>query len=150
MSRVIHFEIHASRPEALVAFYTSLFGWEFTKWDGPMPYWLIKTGADGRPGIDGGLLPRQGPTAADGAPVNSYVCTVDVDNLDAKLASLPAGGVMCVPKMAIPGVGCSHVIRCCPGSATPRPGYRAPRRLTMAGIVRSMMARSVTIDQLST
>ena len=106
MARVIHFEIHASNPESLIAFYQSLFGWQFHKWEGPMPYWLIKTGEPGSPGIDGGLLPRQGPVAADGAPVNSFVCTVDVANLDAQLARLPAsGGVECVPKMAIPGVG---------------------------------------------
>ena len=106
MSRVIHFEIHATQPEALIAFYQSLFGWTFTKWEGPMPYWLIKTGEAGTPGIDGGLLPRQGPMAADGQPVNSFVCSVDVANLDATLAKLPAGGgVECVPKMAIPGIG---------------------------------------------
>src|SRR5437016_5397789 len=29
MSRVIHFEIHAENPERAVAFYRSLFGWEF-------------------------------------------------------------------------------------------------------------------------
>lgn len=105
MGRVIHFEIQASNPEALVSFYQQLFGWTFTKWEGPMPYWLIKTGDAAKPGIDGGLLPRQGPVPADGASVNCYVCTVDVDNLDAKLAALPTGGMMCVPKMAIPGVG---------------------------------------------
>ena len=105
MSRVIHFEIQASKPEALIAFYQSLFGWEFHKWEGPMPYWLIKTGDAGIPGIDGGLLLRQGPVPTEGASVNAFVCTVDVENLDAKVAALPAGGVMCVPKMAIPGVG---------------------------------------------
>ncbi len=105
MGRVIHFEIQASAPEKLIAFYETLFGWQFTKWQGPMPYWLIKTGEAGVPGIDGGLLPRQGPLPVDGASVNCYVCTVDVANLDASIANLPAGGVMCVPKMAIPGVG---------------------------------------------
>jgi predicted enzyme related to lactoylglutathione lyase len=106
MSRVVHFEIHATDPEALIAFYHALFGWEFHKWDGPIPYWLVKTGDAGTPGIDGGLMPRQGPMAAEGAPVNSYVCTVDVANLDAMLAKLPAcGGIECMPKMAVPGVG---------------------------------------------
>ncbi len=44
MSRVVHFEIHATDPERLVAFYTDLFGWTIQKWDGPMDYWLIHTG----------------------------------------------------------------------------------------------------------
>ncbi|MBL8514633.1 MAG: VOC family protein, partial [Betaproteobacteria bacterium] len=105
MGRVVHFEIQASNPEALIPFYEKLFGWQFMKWEGPMPYWLIKTGEPDAPGIDGGLLPRQGPIPADGASVNCYVCTVDVANLDNSLANIPAGGAMCVPKMAIPGVG---------------------------------------------
>jgi hypothetical protein len=105
MGRVVQFEIQASNPESVIPFYEKLFGWSFTKWEGPMPYWLIKTGEPGAPGIDGGLLPRQGPIPTEGASVNCYVCTVDVANLDASLANLPAGGLMCVPKMPIPGVG---------------------------------------------
>jgi predicted enzyme related to lactoylglutathione lyase len=31
MSRVIHFEIHASDPEALIEFCSALLGWSFTK-----------------------------------------------------------------------------------------------------------------------
>jgi predicted enzyme related to lactoylglutathione lyase len=54
MPRPIHFEIPADRPERAISFYQQVFGWQFQKWDGPMPYWLVKTGADG-PGIDGGL-----------------------------------------------------------------------------------------------
>lgn len=105
MGRVVHFEIQASEPERLIPFYEKLFGWQFCKWGGPMPYWLIKTGEPGSPGIDGGLLPRQGPVPVEAASVNCYVCTVEVANLDHSLASLPSGGVTCVPKMAIPGVG---------------------------------------------
>src|SRR5213078_3335736 len=60
MARVIHFEIHAENPDRAVKFYKDLFGWEFTKWDGPQPYWLIKTGPDGQPGINGGMVPRRG------------------------------------------------------------------------------------------
>ncbi len=43
MPRVVHFEIHATDPEALVAFYSGLFGWSFTRAEG-MEYWLIETG----------------------------------------------------------------------------------------------------------
>jgi hypothetical protein len=103
--RVIHFEIHADQPERAVKFYAGVFGWEITKWDGPMPYWLIKTGSGG-PGIDGGLMPRQGPPPGDRQPVNSYVCTLDVPNLDEYLGKVQAaGGHQVVDKMHIPGVG---------------------------------------------
>jgi predicted enzyme related to lactoylglutathione lyase len=104
MSRVIHFEIHAENPDRAVAFYTGLFGWEFTKWGGPMEYWLIKTGPDGTPGINGGLMRRHG--AIDGTAVIAYVCTIDVASVDACLGKIQAaGGTIALPKMPIPGIG---------------------------------------------
>jgi predicted enzyme related to lactoylglutathione lyase len=105
MPRVIHFEIQAENPERAVRFYGNLFGWQFKKWEGPMPYWLITTG-EGGPGINGGLLKRNGPTPAEGQSVNAYVCTVDVPVLDDYWKkALADGATVAVPKMAIPGVG---------------------------------------------
>jgi uncharacterized protein len=104
MNRVVHFEIHAENPSRAVEFYKSLFGWEFTKWDGPMEYWLVKTGPDGQPGINGGLVKRHG--VIDGTSVIAYVCTVDVASVDATLKKVTAlGGAVALPKMPIPGVG---------------------------------------------
>ena len=104
MARVIHFEIHADNPERAILFYKSLFGWEFTKWAGPQPYWLIKTGAATQPGIDGGLVPRRG--IIDGQAVIAFVCTVDTVSVDDSVKKAQAaGGTSVVPKMAIPGVG---------------------------------------------
>src|SRR5271157_5689772 len=104
MPRVVHFEIHADNPSRAVDFYKGLFGWEFTKWDGPMEYWLIKTGPDGQPGINGGLVKRHG--VIDGTAVIAYVCTVDVASVDATLQkAVSLGGTVALPKMPIPGVG---------------------------------------------
>ncbi len=104
MARVIHFEIHAENPERAIKLYRDLFGWEFTKWEGPMPYWLIKSGPDNEPGINGGLVPRRG--AIDGQAVIAYVCTVGTPSLDNHLKkALATGGTLALPKMAIPGVG---------------------------------------------
>ena len=48
-------------PEELVyVLYGSAFGWAFQKWDGPMDYWIIRTGSADERGIDGGLIRRQG------------------------------------------------------------------------------------------
>jgi predicted enzyme related to lactoylglutathione lyase len=106
MPRVIHFELHAEQPERAVAFYTGLFGWTMTRWAGPQEYWLIKTGEDGQPGINGGLIRRQGAGPAEVQAVNAYVCTIDVPSVDDYTARISAaGGVLVVPKMAIPGVG---------------------------------------------
>ncbi len=106
MSRPIHFEIHAANPDRAIPIYTALFGWPITQWDCTMPYWLIVTGPDSEPGINGGLMSRMGPAPADGQAVNAYVCTVGVANVDDSVAkALASGGVVALPKMAVPGVG---------------------------------------------
>ena len=106
MSRVIHFEIHATNPENLVPFYSALFGWTFTKWDGPMDYWMIETGPATALGINGGLVGRRGEAPVGGEPVNAFVCTVSVESAEASLArAFELGGEVAVPVMPIPGVG---------------------------------------------
>ena|SRR2546426_12198709 len=105
MKRIIHFEIHAANPERAIKFYSSLFGWEFSKFGGPMEYWMIKTGPDGQPGINGGLLRRQGPAPVESQGVNAYACTLDVPSVDEYLKKITAaGGAVALPKMPIPGM----------------------------------------------
>jgi uncharacterized protein len=104
MARVVHFEIHASDPEVLVSFYSTVFGWKISKWEGPVEYWIVGTGEG--PGIDGGILRRQGAAAYPGAPVNAYVCTVSVASLDqTQAAILDTGGTIAVERDEIPGIG---------------------------------------------
>lgn len=104
MGRVVHFEIHAEDPERAAAFYRTLFRWQVARWDGPMEYWTVVTGPDGEPGINGGLLRRRG--TIDGTAVIAYVCTVQVDDVDAALReAVSLGGSVAVPKMPIPGMG---------------------------------------------
>jgi len=105
MPRPVHFEIHAEQPTRAIAFYEALFGWTFTSWGGGgMQYWLVTTGPDGEPGINGGLIQRQG--TVDGTAVIAYVCTIGVTNVDDTLArGLKLGGTVALPKMPIPGVG---------------------------------------------
>ena len=99
MPRPIHFEIPAENPERAINFYSNVFGWKFTKWDGPMDYWIISTGRAPEPGIDGGLMPRRDPA-------QPCVNTVGVANLDDSIAVVQTnGGSIAVPKMPIPGVG---------------------------------------------
>jgi predicted enzyme related to lactoylglutathione lyase len=105
MNRPIHFEIHAEDANRAIAFYTKVFGWKFSQWAG-QPYWLVTTGEEGTSGINGGLMPRKGPGPADMAPVNAFVCTIDVIDLDAMVATaVAAGGVIALPKMPIPTMG---------------------------------------------
>ncbi|MDQ1922270.1 VOC family protein [Massilia pseudoviolaceinigra] len=107
MSRAVHFEIQASNPQAMIDFYHGLFGWTFNKWEGG-DYWMVHTGPEDQPGINGGLLPRRGPLPEGDAAVNAFVITVDVEDIDASLAKAASGslhGVVCVPKAAVPGIG---------------------------------------------
>lgn len=104
MARVVHFEVHAADPERAMRFYGEVFGWRFTKIPGGMDYWLIATGEGS--GIDGGLMRRMGPPPTDGQAVNAFVCTLQIDNLDASMdAGTKAGGSVALPKMAVAGVG---------------------------------------------
>jgi uncharacterized protein len=95
--RIVHFEIPADDPSRAMKFYGQAFGWRFDKWDGPMEYWMVKTGEG--PGIDGGLsrrdMPGQGPT--------NVVAVPSVD--ESTKAIIAAGGTLAAPKMAVPGVG---------------------------------------------
>ena len=113
MNRVVHFEIHAADPARAADFYSKVFGWTIKEWLVPgvtIPdenrYWLVGTGPSEERGIDGGMVIRRGAPPVKGQAVSSFVCTIDVESLDASTASVTsAGGVMAVPKMPIKGVG---------------------------------------------
>lgn len=99
MARIVHFDTTAENVERAIHFYESVFGWKFTKWEGPMEYWLISTGPEDKPGIDGGLSKREGPEA-------HMVNTIEVKSIDQTLENIvKAGGKIVQPKGPIPGVG---------------------------------------------
>ncbi len=99
MPRIVHFEIPAKDPARVRAFYKEVFDWKIEKWQGPVDYWLVMTGEEGTPGIDGGLYT---PNGEIGGTIN----TIEVDNLDIYLTKIKAnGGAVVVDKMAVPGVG---------------------------------------------
>lgn len=98
-NRPMHFELGVVQPERAVKFYEDVFSWKFHKWSGPMDYWLVNTGSDGSPGINGGLMIHK-----DAQP--RTVNTIGVESVDAFAEKVTAaGGQVVVPKMAIPGVG---------------------------------------------
>jgi len=101
MNRVTHFEIYTDQPEKVQPFYRDIFGWNFTKFEGgPMEYWLVTTGDEKDPGINGGITrPRPGQSSGT-------INTVAVKSLDESIGKIEkAGGKICVPKMPIPRVG---------------------------------------------
>ena len=99
MSRVIHFEIPAEKPERAVKFYENAFGWKIEKWAGPMDYWNITTGATKEPGIDGAIMSNNGT-------IRQVVNTIGVDNLAAAAKKvIAAGGKRVSPDQTVPGIG---------------------------------------------
>lgn len=104
MPRVIHFEIVADNPERAMKFYKEVFGWEFNKWDGPQDYWLVKTGEDSQPGINGGLTPKTNQGSGNtGGRITNSIDVPSIDEFSNKISM--EGGKVLSPKMSIPGVG---------------------------------------------
>ena len=100
MPRIVHFEIYADDVDRASKFYSDLFGWGISKWDGPpqMDYRLVTTGSEG-PGIDGGITRRP----HEGVAGVNYV---DVESIEEYLGKVQAsGGRVLQPKIPIPGVG---------------------------------------------
>jgi uncharacterized protein len=103
MPRPTHFEISADDPDRAARFYEQVFAWKVQKWGGPEgapDYWLITTGPDDEPGINGGMARRpMGPAAGT-------TNTVSVPNLEEYAdAVTKSGGRVTTEKMTIPGVG---------------------------------------------
>ena len=102
MPRVIHFELCADDPERAVKFYDEVFGWKTQKWDGPQSYWLLATGEEGQPGIDGGLMNR----SDNPLPPTSATNTIDVPSVDEYTEKITThGGKVVMPKGTVPGIG---------------------------------------------
>jgi predicted enzyme related to lactoylglutathione lyase len=99
-ARPVHFDMTAEDPERMTAFYSTVFGWTFQKWDGPMEYWMASTGPEGEPGINGGIGRREA-----GKPAET-VNTMSVASIDDTIAAIKAaGGTITMDKHDIPGVG---------------------------------------------
>jgi predicted enzyme related to lactoylglutathione lyase len=99
MPRPIHFEISADEPTRAVKFYQDVFGWKIEKWNGPLEYWMVMTGEQNQPGIDGGLMRREKTFP----PTTNTIDVPSVDDFIAKI--LKSGGKVVRPKMPVPTVG---------------------------------------------
>lgn len=102
MPRPVHFEFSVTDAEKAQAFYSKLFGWTFQKFgdDPNMQYWLVTTGPDAEPGINGGILMRHGNMPP------GTTNTMGVPSVDAAVEAIKAaGGTICMEKMPVPGMG---------------------------------------------
>lgn len=99
MKRPVHFEILADDPRKVAAFYADVFGWEVATWDdGDQTYWLVTTGPEDTPGINGGIMHRH----FDQAVIN----TLEIESLDESLKQVEAaGGRLVHGPEEVPGIG---------------------------------------------
>ena len=99
MGRVIHFEINAEDPERATKFYQEALGWKIEKWGGPIEYWMVMTGDEKTPGIDGAIM------RSEKRGMGTYN-TIDVDSLQDSLSAVEkAGGKKISEIDNITGVG---------------------------------------------
>lgn len=86
------------------AFFETVLGWRFERFPMPYEYYRIQAGAQGEPGIDGGIGSIKDTPLGGGHPLTQV--TVPVPNLDDVTARVQAnGGRIVEAKMPIPGVG---------------------------------------------
>lgn len=98
-----HFSINADDVPRARIFYERAFGWRFEPW-GPPNFYLIKTGAEDDPGLEGSLQGRR--EIVSGKPMFGFECTLGVDSIDDTVAAIEAnGGKIVMPKFYIPTVG---------------------------------------------
>jgi uncharacterized protein len=99
MNRFTHFEITSTDFEKTAEFYRNVFGWKVDKWEGPVDYWIVTSGDEKTPGINGGLMEA-------GGEFSGTINTVEVEDIDAAITRVKAnGGIIVMDKGPIPGVG---------------------------------------------
>lgn len=99
MPRVVHFELNVKDVKKTIKFYKDVFGWKIEKWNGPIDYWMIMTGDENEPGIDGGL-------GFEEEIFPKVINTIDVENIDEIIKRIEKnGGEIIRSKHAVPGVG---------------------------------------------
>lgn len=103
MPRVVHFTVPADDIARARKFYSEVFGWSLSKWEGPMEYWIAKTGEDKEPGINGGIAEK-----SPMCPVT--VNTIEVPSVEEYAEKIITGGGKVV--MGIPVKGVGHFAHC--------------------------------------
>jgi len=97
------FAVHADNLPRARKFYETVFGWRFQPW-GPPGFFLIATGDEDDPGVQGALQQRH--EVVPGERITAYECTISVPDVDATAAAVAAnGGKVILAKCEIPTVG---------------------------------------------
>ncbi|MEZ5651253.1 MAG: VOC family protein [Burkholderiaceae bacterium] len=99
-------ELMTSDPDAAIAFYSQLFGWETEEMSNPqMRYTVVKAGGQ----AIGGIMAIPGQAAGMPPSWFNYVTVADIDAIARKTSEL--GGTVMMGPQEIPEVGRFCVIR---------------------------------------
>src|SRR5216684_4747627 len=102
-NNIRHFAINAGDTARARRFYEKVFGWKFQPW-GPPDFYMIQTGTDKDPGVQGSLQRRR--ELVEGKPMIGYECSISIADVDATAKAVEAnGGKVIMQKVTIPGVG---------------------------------------------
>lgn len=88
-------------------FYADVFDWKFEDYTQFLnsPYFVIITGEEGTPGINGGIQLRPADRPSQEMGTNAATLTMGVDDYDLfEQKILMAGGQVALPKMALNGM----------------------------------------------
>jgi predicted enzyme related to lactoylglutathione lyase len=102
-NNLMSFGITADDVSRALRFYEQVFEWRFEPW-GPPDFYLIHTGDEKDPGVQGLLHKRREPV--NGTGMTGFECTIGVDNIDKIIRAVEAaGGKIVMAKFQIPSVG---------------------------------------------
>ena len=93
-SPVAHFAINADNVDRAKAFYSEVFGWEFTSGGWP-EFFHIDTGTE-KPGHPVGSLQRRW-VIVEGRPIHGFECTIAVSDLGAVTNAAKEAGLSWTP-----------------------------------------------------
>ncbi len=105
MDNITHFEIPVINPERATEFYSSIFGWKITKWQGNIPYWTVTTVE-----TDENMMPIK-PGAINGGLIlkkdnREPVVVINVESIDEKIETVKEmGGDIIMEKRSIGDMG---------------------------------------------
>lgn len=109
LNTLSHFAINVEDCDRAIAFYQSVFGWQFTPW-GPPGFHMTQVGD-----LHAAIQKRQ--TEPFPTTIGNFECTIAVDDVDRVVALIVAnGGEVTMPKVTIPTVADIARVRDCEGN----------------------------------
>jgi predicted enzyme related to lactoylglutathione lyase len=118
-NQLSHFAINVEDCDRAIAFYQTIFGWQFSAW-GPPGFYMTQVGD-----MHGSIQKRQDhpfPTL-----IGNFECTITVDDVDRVSELIVAnGGEITLPKVTIPNVADIARVKDCEGNTFSIARYLKP------------------------